>query len=544
MSDRKPIARLKQKILEREGHWRLFRSNRHLARKARPKPGQPVVAFFAHSTRLTHMSLNAAFAYLTAGGLQMAGLPVVYWACESGMNPCVLGTDRENPNNPPPCKGCVAESGRLFLHAPTIWFKYSEDPELARRLAGLSIERLSNFETAAPAGVGEGAVIPLGSLVLPSVRWILRRHTLLDDEPTRFILRRYLLSAWNVASQFDLFISNVQPEVVIVFNGIMYPEATARWIALRRGVRVITHEVGFQPFSAFFSQGQATAYPIEIPRDFELSEDQDQRLDAYLEQRFQGKFTMAGIQFWPEMRGLDETFNERASQFEQIVPVFTNVVYDTSQVHANTVFPHMFAWLDLVRQIVEGHPETFFVLRAHPDELRAGKESRESVPGWVADQRLEELPNVLFVHPNEYLSSYELIQRSKFVMVYNSSIGLEAAVMGKAVLCGGRARYTSLPTVYFPESPEAYARMADKLLDAPGTLRAPEEFIRNARRFIYYQLYKASLPFGDFLEEDVLPGYVRLKPFRIEELSPERFPTMKAIQDGLLHDNQFLLDDN
>jgi hypothetical protein len=147
------------------------------------------------------------------------------------------------------------------------------------------------------------------------------------------------------------------------------------------------------------------------------------------------------------MRGLDESFAQKAVQFQQIVPIFTNVVYDTSQVHANTVFPQMFAWLDLVHGLIQEHPETLFVIRAHPDEMRAGKQSRESVPDWVEKNQVDRLSNVIFVGPTEYLSSYELIQRSKFVMVYNSSIGLEAALMGKAVLCGGKARYT--PTQSF-----------------------------------------------------------------------------------------------
>ena len=76
---------------------------------------------------------------------------------------------------------------------------------------------------------------------------------------------------------------------------------------------------------------------------------------------------MAGIRFWPEMRGLDEAFLQRAANFRQVVPIFTNVVYDTSQVHANTIFPHMFAWLDLLLEIVaRPTAETLFVIRAHP----------------------------------------------------------------------------------------------------------------------------------------------------------------------------------
>jgi len=405
----------------------------------------------------------------------------------------------------------------------------------------LSVQELSQLTYRLPGSNSGNSQIPLGILALPSLRWALRRHHLQDDEPTRFLFRQYILSAWLIANEFRNFLDQAEPDVLVVFNGILFPEATARWIAQQKGLRVITHEVGFQPFSAFFTEGEATAYPIEIPADFELTGEQNTRLDAYLEKRFQGQFTMAGIRFWPEMRGLDDAFNQRAIQFKKIVPVFSNVIYDTSQVHANSVFPHMFAWLDLVKEIIQAHPEALFVIRAHPDELRPGKVSRESVPEWVARNGLDTWQNVLFVNATEYLSSYELIQRSQFVMVYNSSIGLEASLLGKAVICGGNARYTAYSTVYFPESPDAYRKLAEQFLDAAQPVEAPNEYIRHARRFMYYQLYRASLPFGDFIEQDILPGYVRLKRFRWDNLAPDRSQTIKVLLDGVLLSKPFLL---
>jgi len=47
----------------------------------------------------------------------------------------------------------------------------------------------------------------------------------------------------------------------------------------------------------------------------------NRRLDEYLAQRMQGNFTMAGVRFWPEMKGLDEEFLAKASRFKHIVPV-------------------------------------------------------------------------------------------------------------------------------------------------------------------------------------------------------------------------------
>ena len=45
--------------------------------------------------------------------------------------------------------------------------------------------------------------------------------------------------------------------------------------------------------------------------------------------------------------------------------------------------------------------------------------------------------------------------RAAFVLIYNSTIGLEASIMGVPVLCAGSARFTDFGTVFFPASAKA-----------------------------------------------------------------------------------------
>jgi hypothetical protein len=198
----------------------------------------------------------------------------------------------------------------------------------------------------------------------------------------------------------------------------------------------------------------------------------------------------------------------------------------------------MFEWLDATLEVIRAHPETLFVIRAHPDELRVRKASRETVGGWVEARRVTDLPNVVFVAPNETLSSYELILKSKFVMVYNSTIGLEASIMGAAVLCAGKARFTQYPTVFFPQTIEEQKKKLEEFLSA-DKIEVPAEFKRNARRFLYYQLYRTSLPFGDFLEPSVRTTQTRLKSFEMKELIQSE--SIKVIREGLLEGGDFLL---
>jgi hypothetical protein len=522
---------------------------RVLSLAPRPKDTRPI-AFFKASSGLDDLSWNSAFHLLTSWGLRLQGVPVAYFACDHGMSRCVLGTNRDDPAQKPPCRSCVYQAKTLYTGTQVNWFNFEHNTELEAAIKNMSLAELMTFEWPFPAKPGLdtplrgystlAATIPLGALVLPGLRWILRRYNLIDDNATKFFLREYLISAFNVAQNFERFLDSVNPQTVVVFNGQFYPEATAKWVARRRGLRVITHEVGLMPVTAFFTEGEATIYPIDIPENFEMNEAQNAKLDAYLEKRFQGNFMMAGIKFWPSMKGLDEVFLQKAAQFKQIVPVFTNVIFDTSQPHANVVFTDMFAWLDLVLETAKAHPETLFIIRAHPDETRLRKASLETVAGWVESRRAAEQPNVIFVPPHEHLSSYELIQRSKFVLIYNSTIGLEASIMGAAVLCAGKARFTQYPTVFFPPSVTEYAETLERFLTAEA-IDVPADFRRHARRFLYYQLFRTSLPFGEFLETGIRTTHAKLKWFDPRDLL--KSPAIQTVTKGLLENGEFLLDE-
>jgi len=538
------MPNLKAKLSTLRNRRRLTQLAHTVANQAKPAQDTKPVAFFITSARLQGLSQNAAFSLLTNWSLRLTGVPVKHFVCHAGLKPCVLGINRSDYHASPPCDACIAQSKRMYKDADVTWFTYQQDETLVNALKSLSTDELTAFkypveesrDSLSIKAPIQSQYIPLGAIVTPSIRWTLRRHTLPDDEDTRFLLRSYILSAFSVMKQFSEFIQDTQPKTAVIFNGIMYPEASARWIAEQAGVRVITHEVGFQPYSAFFTEGEATAYPIRIPDTFTLSPKQNKKLDAYLANRFQGNFTMAGIRFWPEMRSLDDKFLQKLAQFKQLVPVFTNVVYDTSQIHANKVFTNMFDWLNMLLEIIRSHPETLFVIRAHPDEMRPGtaKQSNESVHDWVFNNKVNLLPNVVFIDSQEYISSYELIQKAKFVMVYNSSIGMEATLLNAAVLCGGQARYTQYPIVFFPKTPDEYYKKAESFLEAEK-VQVPPEFVQNARRFLYYQLYRTSLPFTDYIESVQRKGFVRFKPFPIEKLLPENATTMNVLYQGIVN---------
>jgi hypothetical protein len=505
------------------------------ARQSHPAAGRQPVLFFNASTRISGLSQNAAFSLLASWAVQVTGIPVIHFVCKAGMSRCLLGTDEADLMRPLPCGMCIRQSRANYSGTDTRWFSYQLDTNLSAALKGLSLDELLRYELPLPDGSG---FIPLGKLVLPSLRWRLRLHSLTDDEPTRFLCREFMLSAWNVAREFAPLLDELNPQAVILFNGMHFPEAIAFWLCQKYGVRAVTHESGFQPFSGYFVEGQATMYPITIP-DGELTPEQDARLDADLQKRWQGDFSMAGVKFWHEISELGDSLKAKIGSHRQTVAVFTNVIFDTSQLHANKAFQDMFDWLDTLLDVIRAHPETLFVVRAHPDEARPGKASRESVAMWMEQSGAAVLENVVFIQPQERLNSYDLVRAAKFILVYNSTISLESTLLGVPALCAARSPFTDYGTAFFEPERESYLQQLNSFLSAKSLL-VPKESILRTRRFMYYRYYRFSLPFGQFVESTQPTGYVRLKKFTLHAV--EQSPTLRTLLNGLLQGKRFELD--
>ena len=182
---------------------------KRVVRHSPPASGQPVV-FFKASTGIDDLSWNSGFHLLASWALRLQGVPVVYFACQAGMSRCVLGTNRHKPHKAPPCKSCVYQTRTLYTGVPSWpltshtslvnWFTFDRDRELERAVADLDLEQLCGFEwtissqsTRNPgiASLPDAPItitLPLGELCLPGLRWILRRHHLDDDQPTRFLI--------------------------------------------------------------------------------------------------------------------------------------------------------------------------------------------------------------------------------------------------------------------------------------------------------------------------------------------------------------------
>ena len=493
-----------------------------------PNQKAPVVIFDVEPqpTRLTgHTATSRAIGW----ALRLAGQSVVHVVCQRGVPQCLFGgAERRIPNLRPPCSSCTYLRQQFYPEKLIRSFRYDADRWAALEigLQNLSITELMDFEYKG---------LQIGRFCSPSVRWLLRRHDLMENQPAHDLMVRFVLGSVSFAESFERLIDELRPRAAVIYNGAFYTEATAVAVANKHGIPVISHELGWVAGRMFISHDAATRYKIDMPSSFEMSRQEEQELETYLSQRFSGDFKMGATRFWPEMRVLSPFLRKKVSQFRQVVSIFTNVIFDTSQLYANTLFKDMFAWLTETVTLANDMKDTLFLIRVHPDEFL--KESQETVAEWFSQRPERKLPNVVLISANEYISSYDLIRCSKFVVVYNSTVGLEAMVLGKPVICGGETRYLNATAAVRPSNPVEYRGLVRQYANAKE-LSFSNHDRQQARRYLYYTYFKACLDLSRWIGTDSVVGDQQLGT--AADFHPDDSLEMNILVRGILKGDPFV----
>ena len=110
------------------------------------------------------------------------------------------------------------------------------------------------------------------------------------------------------------------------------------------------------------------------------------------------------------------------------------------------------------------------------------------------------------------MSSYDLIMSSDFIVVYNSTVGLEALLMGKPVVLGGKPKYYRISFLNVPKSPNEYlSELISNLKNSVAVLSQTQ--IDEARSFFFQLFFEAGGELGTYIKVFDLstPGTVILQ---------------------------------
>jgi hypothetical protein len=154
-----------------------------------------------------------------------------------------------------------------------------------------------------------------------------------------------------------------------------------------------------------------------------------------------------------------------------------SVEWDSSALGRHHIFDDSADWLvSTVGHLLE-HTDAPVIVRQHPSERREFERSRFRVDSLLGE-RFGKHPRYHFVTAEDDVNTYGLLDSARLVLPYISTIGIEAAAIGKTVILAGQPYYSALGFTWNATSRAEYLDLIAR--GATGTLPALPDQVRKA----------------------------------------------------------------
>jgi hypothetical protein len=467
---------------------------------------------------------HAAYEGVLAAALRARGADVAVLTCGGGQPACEMGWGRRML--PRPCDRCAFYTDEL-VHSLRL-----PHHRLADRLPwGPDARAAPSSASTLDPGIDVAAASRI------SVPWFVRTADPASVPEGPAATRDFEVAAAGVERAIAELCDEFQPEVMFMVNGLFAAEDAARRVARERGIRTPTYEIAPRAGALVFSQdAPAPSYDTDAAwREHgvrPLTAEQQGAIEQLLTGRQRGEG--AHERFF-ESPLEDRTELRRAlgvSDDERIVSLFTNLSWDSAALFHDVAYGSMMDWIEDAIHAVGERDGTTLVVRVHPSEAKWG--TREEVEAEMRARLGDRIEGVRFVAPEEPLSSYALMDQSDLVLVYTSTVGLEAATRGIPVAVAGDTHYRGRGFTYdLADGAELRAALAR----AGG--RLDPEMVELAWRYAFTFFFRCMVPFPsvavDGHQVAGLPGP--------ERIAPGADPYLDWVCDRILDGRSFVLPD-
>jgi hypothetical protein len=506
------------------------RRARHLASEVGtpPAPGSPRVAILTPRDWAVHVQWEG----MIAQALRLRGADVRFITCGGGLEICDRANVWESP--PMPCSTCHRYvEGSLAAHGfeqtPIRDGWIDRDPE--KEDAWVELDATPADQLLELESLG----LPLGRLVDIPTKWFLMGSQLADDPLGNLTVRRFLRSARRVVRGLESALDRLQPDVVLLLNGLFFFEAVCWALCRQRGIDVVSYERGLIKDTLLFQRGSPACLPDvtdawERWKGVPLTAEENAELDMYIEGRQHGRRTID--RFWGDARF------ERPDRKTpgRLVVLFPNLTWDSAVIGQEVAFARIQDWLLAAVDAMAARPDDELIIRIHPAEAKLpGKRTREPIGGFLAARYPVLPPNVHIIDATDPTSSYPLMASCDVGLVLTSTTGVELALQGKPVIVAGNTHYRGKGFTVDVSSPAQFQAALDSVLADPAPFAPDPELVR---RYAYLFFFRTPVD-SPGVEEHIL-GLARITVRDVDELKPGVDPSLDRICDGILHGASFM----
>ncbi|MDQ3142564.1 MAG: hypothetical protein M3Q56_10005 [Bacteroidota bacterium] len=221
-------------------------------------------------------------------------------------------------------------------------------------------------------------------------------------------------------------------------------------------------------------------------KDRKLTTQEELQVDQYLGQRIFQKGDVYQYNF--SAKEIDITsVRQRLNipEGNKVITLFTNLIWDAANVSRDIAFTSMLECIIQTVTYFKDRTDVTLLLRTHPAEQVLGTNEGYSS---LVREKIGPLPqNVLIIDPEMKLNSFTIIELSDVGIVHTSTVGLEMAIEGKAVILISDTHYRNKGFTYDVSNAAAFFEVLEQLILNGTSLKNQQEI---ARKYFFMMMFR------------------------------------------------------
>ena len=215
------------------------------------------------------------------------------------------------------------------------------------------------------------------------------------------------------------------------------------------------------------------------------------------------------------------------SRFDGAVLFALNSPWDSAALGRHEIFDSSAQWIvESVRYLLE-RTSARIVVRQHPAErFESGRSSDDYAK--LLRENFGDDRRLIFIAAGDPVNSYDLLERVSVVVVYTSTIGIEAALKGKVVITPSSSYYSGLGFVWCAVALDRYQKL---LTDAVAGRCVVSQQMRDDALFCYYLTQCCNWVSSPFCPEG-FNDWIRI-PFEELKKHEQLKATIGALRDNI-----------
>lgn len=199
-------------------------------------------------------------------------------------------------------------------------------------------------------------------------------------------------------------------------------------------------------------------------------------------------------------------YMEEGLYYDIVIPL--NIAWDAAALDRDDIFKSELEWLNETLLYILQHTNANVIIREHP--------LQNDFRYYYHDNLKKEIPiieenkdRIYFAGASDRVNTYQLVEHCKLVLPYTSTVGLEAAMMGKNVILHTKVYYENIGIAYKASSKDDYFNSISYYLEHPDEITCKNK--KNAFLSFYYLL-------NDVIKSEFCIHHADWLNYSIEEL--------------------------